>query len=444
MEEKRNQDNTDFMKETIKQRPLNRRKLVRRTLITAAMAVVFGLVACITFLLLEPVISNRLYPEEEPQTVVLVEETEENEILPEDMIVDDSQMQPEPTEVPVLENEQIAQILSEMDLDLELGVEDYLSLLGNVKEVAKQARKSIVTVVGVTSDVGWLDNEYESEGAVSGVIVADNGKELLILANINSIKDADSIKIAFADGQEYPASMKKKDNNTGLAVISISKSIIQSSTLEVAKAAVLGTSGSSLSGSPIIALGRPMGTEDSICYGNITSVGNAIKLPDSNYKYMTTDIYGSLNGSGVIINLNGQIVGIIDMSHNSSDLKNLISAVGITELKKVVESLSNDSDIAYLGIYGTDVTQEANSQIGVPFGAYITEIDMDSPAMDGGIQSGDVITKLDGTEINSYQELVKELLLREPGSEIKMELMRHGPDGYRELELTATLGLKPE
>lgn len=119
MEENRNQDNTDFMKETIKQRPLNKRKLVRRTLITAAMAVVFGLVACITFLLLEPVISNRLYPEEEPQAVVLVEETEENEILPEDMIVDDSQIQPEPTEAPLLENEQIAQVLSEMDLDMQ-------------------------------------------------------------------------------------------------------------------------------------------------------------------------------------------------------------------------------------------------------------------------------------------------------------------------------------
>ena len=63
MEEKRNQDHTDFMKETIKQRPLNRRKLVRRTLITAAMAVVFGTVACVTFLLLEPLISNRIYPE---------------------------------------------------------------------------------------------------------------------------------------------------------------------------------------------------------------------------------------------------------------------------------------------------------------------------------------------------------------------------------------------
>ena len=78
MEGNQNQNNTDFMKETIKQRPLNKRKLVRRTLITAAMAVIFGMVACFTFLLLEPVISNRLYPEEEPEAIVFEEETEEN------------------------------------------------------------------------------------------------------------------------------------------------------------------------------------------------------------------------------------------------------------------------------------------------------------------------------------------------------------------------------
>lgn len=440
MEDNRNQDNTDFMKETIKQRPLNRRKLIRRTLITAAMAVIFGMIACFTFLLLEPVISNRLYPEEEPQTVVFVEQSGENEILPEDMIVDDSQIQSESTEAPVLQDEQIAQILSEM----ELGVEDYLSLINGVKNVAKEASDFIVTVVGVTSDIGWLDNEYENEGAVAGVIVADNGRDLLILANVRSIKGADSLKVAFADGNEYKASIKKKDNNTGLAVISISKSIMQSTTLEMAKAASFGASGSSLTGNPVIVLGRPMGTEDSICYGNVTSVGNAIKLPDSNYKYMTTDIYGSVNASGIIINLKGQVVGIIDMTYNSDDMKNLISAVGIAELQKMMEKLSNDSDIAYFGVYGTDVTEEANEKMGVPYGAYITEIDMDSPAMNAGIQSGDVIIELDRTEIKNYQELVKALLLKEPDNEVKIKLMRQGPSGYTEMELTAVLGLKSE
>ena len=257
MEINKNQDNTDFMKETIKKRPLNKRKLMQRTLITAAMAVIFGLVACFTFLLLEPVISKKLYPEEEPDKVVFVEEMEENEILPEDMIADDSQMQPEPTEAPALEDEQIAQVLSEM----ELGTEDYISLLNSIGEIAWKVRQSIVTVVGVTADVGWLDNEHESEGAVSGVVVADNGRELLILANTRSINEADSLKVAFADGEEYEASVKKKDNNTGLAVLFIPKSKINVDTLEMAKAVTLGTSVGNLTGNPIIALGRPVGTE---------------------------------------------------------------------------------------------------------------------------------------------------------------------------------------
>lgn len=438
MEERKNQDHSDFMKETIKQRPLNRRKLVRRTLLTAAMAVIFGMVACFTFLLLEPVISNKLYPEEEPEIIEFVEESREDEILPEDMIVDDSQMQPEPTQPPALEDEQIAQVLSEM----KLGVEDYLSLFAGIREVAREVRKSIVTVVGVTPDVGWLDNEYENEGAVSGIVVADNGIELLILADVSSIEDAQSLEVAFQDGEVYQATLMKKDNNTGLAVISIAKTKIKSTTLEMAVAANLGTSGSSLVGIPVIALGRPMGTEGSLCYGNITSTGNVIRLPDSNYKLMTTDIYGSSSASGVLINLRGQVVGIIDMSKNSPDLSNLISAVGISDLKKLVESLSNDKDIAYFGVYGADVTESANEELGVPLGAYITEIDMDSPAMNAGIQSGDVILKWNDMEIESYQDLVSTLLSEEPEKTVSITLMRQGPEGYTEMETTAVLGLK--
>ena len=130
------------------------------------------------------------------------------------------------------------------------------------------------------------------------------------------------------------------------------------------------------------------------------------------------------------------------MTMKFADMKNLINAVGITELKNVVESLSNDSDIAYFGVYGTDVTEQANTEMKVPYGAYITEIDMDSPAMEAGIQSGDVITKLNNTEINDYQDLVKALLSKGPDNEVKIELMRQGPEGYTEMEITAVLGLK--
>ncbi len=84
-ENNRNQQN-DFMIERIKERPVNKKKLFWRTMTTAAMAVVFGLIACVTFLLLEPVISNWLYPEEEPEPVTFPED--QVEINPEDMLVD--------------------------------------------------------------------------------------------------------------------------------------------------------------------------------------------------------------------------------------------------------------------------------------------------------------------------------------------------------------------
>ncbi len=441
MEENQNQNNSDFMKETIKQRPLNRKKLVRRTLITAAMAVIFGMVACFTFLLLEPVISNRLYPEEEPDTVVFLEETVEEEILPEDMIADESQMQPEATEAPALEDEQIAQVLSEM----KLGIDDYLSLINGLNGVAREIQKSIVSVVGVTSDVGWLDNEYENEGVVSGVVAADNGRELLILANINSLKGADSLKVTFADDLEYEAFIKKKDNNTGYAIIAIQKSTMKETTVNMAKPVSLGTSVSSgLVGIPVIALGRPMGTDDSLCYGNITSTGNSIRLPDSSYKFLTTDIYGSTAASGVLINLRGQVIGMIDMTYNASDMENTISAMGISELKKVVERLSNDKEIAYFGVYGKDVTKEANEEMGVPFGAYITEVDMDAPAMNAGIQSGDVIIRMGDAEISGYQSLVDALLQLKPDQTVTVGLMRQGPDGYTEMEVDVELSVKKE
>ena len=94
MEDNRpNQDLTnqdiEFIKEKVKERPLNRRKLFKKTLLTASMAAIFGLIACVTFLVLEPVFSNLLYPEEEPQQVELKEENIEDEMRPEDMILEE-------------------------------------------------------------------------------------------------------------------------------------------------------------------------------------------------------------------------------------------------------------------------------------------------------------------------------------------------------------------
>jgi len=152
----------EFMRERIKQKPVNKKKLLRRTVITAVMAVVFGLVACFTFLVLEPVISNRLYPEEEPKEVAFPEETPIEEMKPEDMLVTEEDAGPQGSEPVDLEmvDEQIQEVLSQVDRELTL--EDYQALYEEQRKLAEETCRAVVTVAGGTSDVDWFYNIYEN------------------------------------------------------------------------------------------------------------------------------------------------------------------------------------------------------------------------------------------------------------------------------------------
>lgn len=439
-ETKIQKQDSDFITETIRQRPINKKKLLRRTLITAAMAVVFSLVACLTFLLLEPVISNWLYPEEEPEPIEFPEATEE--ILPEDMIVDDSEMEPEPEPEPpaeiVIQDEQIEKILNGIQLDME----DYAEMYSSLSGIAAEAGRTMVTVTGSVSNVDWFNNPYESKGQTSGVIVAKLPKEILILVNYEKMIDAESIMVTFCNGKQGKAEIQERDANTKLAVVSVQLEEVGKETADLVKAADLtaSSSNSAIVGNPVIAIGSPLGNGDSVCYGMVTSNNMSINMVDSYYKLITTDIYGSQKASGVLINLKGQMLGMIDGTHNSDDMKNLVSAIGITELRKVIERMSNGKKQAYLGTHGTDVTPEANEKLGVPYGAYITEIEMDSPAMGAGIQSGDVIVGIKEKEIHTYGDLVNALMEGQPNESASIVLMRQGPEEYVRMEVDVTLG----
>lgn len=430
----------EFMREKIKQKPVNKKKLLRRTVITAVMAVVFGLVACLTFLILEPVISNRLYPEEEPKEIEFPEETETEEMKPEDMLVneEDAEEALEAVETELVD-EQIEEQLEEILSQVEFHLEDYQLLYDEMRTLAQDASRAVVTVAGVTSDVDWFNNIYENVASASGVIVANNGKALLILVSAANLSDADSIEVTFCDQTQAEAELVQRDKNTGLAILSVPLLSIEEETLDAIDIAELGSSNmSNLLGTPVIALGSPLGTSGSISYGMVTSTGMMIDLPDAVYKRITTDIYGSHNATGVLINLKGLVIGIIDNVNNGNDMTNLLTAYGVTELKTTIEQMSNNKERAYLGVYGADVPKEAieDTQIDTPAGTYIREIEIDSPAMAAGIQSGDVVTRVGDTDITAYNELLGILHSSKPGDVLTVTLMRQG----HEMSVDVTLG----
>lgn len=427
---------SDFMMEKIKERPVNKKKLLRRTVTTAAMAVIFGLIACLTFLILEPVFSNWLYPEEEPQAVVFPEEIDE--LAPEDMLVeDDTPSIQEAVESVMLEDEQIQKILDNVSLDKG----NYLQLYDAMSTYVEELNASMVTVTGVSSNVDWLNDTYEQEGQTYGVLVANNGKEYLILTSRATVRQKENIRVTFCSGESAEAEVKQTDSQTSLAVVAVPISSLTKETRDAVKVATLGSSNlKNPVGIPVVALGSPLGSVGSAGYGMIVSAAVPLSKVDANYKLFVTDITGTSDGLGVLFNMQSQIVGIITPDRARTELKNNVTAVGISELRKLIENMSNGKTAAYMGISGTDVTADANREYGVPFGAYVREIEMDSPAMLAGIQRGDVIVEIAGNSIENFNNYAAALLRLDAGQTVTVIVQRSVQNSYREMEIELTLG----
>ncbi len=456
----------NFLQEKIKERPVNRKKLVRRTVITVVMAMVFGLVACVTFLLLEPVINRMIYPEEKAEIVRFPEQ--EQEVNPEDMAADETELQ-------IIREEEAAESgngntenpgeqeaegqdgnaaagedapaegsdteVSGEETEKTTTLEDYQALYNVLGELRTEVEKSIVSVTAVRSDVNWINDTLENTGVTSGLIVADNGKELLILAGYKELEDADSISVSLGEGRKE-ATVKEIDRTTGLAVLALPLSELSREQQDAITYASLGSSaGRALVGQPVIVVGSPVGISGSVCYGMVTSQGTALGLMDSDYKMLTTDIYGSKSASGVIANMRGEVVGILYNNNENSDMQNRLCGIGISELKRTIEKLSNGEKMAYLGIQGAEPNSMISQEYQLPKGAYITGIDMDSPAMQAGLQNGDIIVRAGDTDIVSYAEFVNILMKAQVGQSLRLTVARQsqGKGEYQEMSVTVTL-----
>ncbi|NBH82851.1 PDZ domain-containing protein [bacterium C-53] len=431
--ESHSEEDFTFIKEKIKDKPLNKRRLAVRTFVTFLLAVLFGLVAAVVFTVGNHYMEDILYPERTEEVKLPIEEdapaVSENEAVSSNTAEETKEQEPE-------------QVINKIVERVEMSVEDYENLFASLRGVATEAEKSIVSVTGVTSDVDWFQNTYQNTNQAAGLIVADNGKQLLILVNKSVTDRAQHISVEFADHMTAEAVLYKYDSNTGLAVIGVDLSEISEQTQDSITMAVLGSSRSpGIVGKSVIAIGSPLGTQASVAYGLITSSTDKKQLTDTDVNLITTDIYGSKQATGVIINLAGEVLGIITQNYHSTDRENLITAYSISDLKDSIAKLLNGQDRARLGILGTDVTDVAKEELGIPQGAYVTEIVMDSPAMDAGIQSGDVIIKFGTMEITNFNDFKTAMDKSRPGDNAVITVMRFAMGEYTEVNFEATLGI---
>lgn len=427
-----------FVQERIKDRPINRRKLFRRTMLTVVFAMVFGMVACFTFLLIEPVINRMLNPEE----IARVEfPEEEQEMSPQELLTEESVAQQEEQKQEAVKEEAVKEAMEEAQKNKKsFTIDDYEKLYGEFYGIARQCNSFMVTVTGISEREDWISGISENKKSTSGIIVADNGAELLILADSAMIAGAQEFYVRFCDKQMVKASMKQTDQQTGLTIFSVDLDEMKTATKNTIMYATLGvTAAGSLIGEPVIAIGAPLGTTDSISYGMITANGNSLNVTDAVYNVILTDMNMGQNASGVIINLKKQVLGVICSSVKNIGGTNTISTIGISDIKTLIAKLSNNEEIAYLGIKGADVTEEAHNEIGVPYGAYVSEVATQSPAMKAGIFNGDVIVQIDDKEITSFREYRLAVLSLPAQGSVHAKLMRYDGKDFNEVSLNIEL-----
>lgn len=425
-QEKKGQE-FDFIKEKIKDKPVNKRRLLVCGGFNLLYAVIFGLVACFVFVLLKPYLEEWLYPEES-STISIPKD---------DVPQEEEPKEPEETPTPVPAEPETEPVVVEAELE----IEDYQELQNKLYEIGKQANKSIVTVTGVTSGKDWFNTPYENENSAAGIVIGNNGQELLILTEKKVIKDAQAISITFIDEAMVSASLKKYDGNTGIAIISVPLDEIPKETMEHLAVASLGNSYMVQQGTTVLAIGSPLGANYSILCGTITSYQNEVSTIDKNFTIFTTDIVGSANGSGVLINLEGEIVGLVLQSYSSQSDRNTITALSISELKQIIEDLSNNRDVPYVGLRLSTVTDGIAREYSIPKGVYIKSVEMDSPAMAAGLQEADVIVKLNGEEVATVEQYNQKIYALNPEDTVTVSVKRQNGEEYVDLECAVVIGV---
>ena len=452
---------SDFIKEKIKDKPIDKKKLAKKIGFTVLAAVIFGavsaLVFCVTYRQIGPKDTDEVkeislsssaaegISADETlsgESVVVPEEDEEG--YTEDDITGEDGEVASVSEDTVSDNDSVpATVINNITNRVDISPASYARLHWLLHNVAADAGKAIVTVTATTTDTDWFENTYENGNSAMGLIIAENGKQLLILTDSSVTRDAEDISVMFANGETAEAKIVGTDADTSLQVIGVDLSEIDDGTREKITYASLGsTTYASTVGTPIIAIGAPLGIPDSEAYGFITSMSQEKEMSDFNVHLLTTDIYGSQNASGVLIDYNGRVVGIVTTAYQTKDTSNMITAYSISDIKDVIENLANGKDRPYLGIIGTSVTEEAVEAYDIPRGAYVINVDPDSPAMKAGIQSGDVITRIGTQAIGDYSDYTNELTDLAPGVETVVTVQRFSRGDYTELSFEAELSEK--
>ena len=342
----------------------------------------------------------------------------------------------------------------------------------DVSEITSEALPSIVSITtksvqevqnyfGMYGMYGYApqQQEQEVEGSGSGIIVGKNDDELLIATNYHVVEGADTLSVAFTDGNAVEASVKGFDEERDLAVVSVSLDDVEDDTMDAISIANIGSSDDLKVGEQVVAIGNALGYGQSVTTG-IVSAKNRRMDSDNNtvtdgsddssdgVNLIQTDAaINPGNSGGALLNMEGEVVGINSAKLASTEVEGMGYAIAISDVTDILQNLMNetsrdkldDSEHGVLGIEGSSVSSEAVQMYGIPAGVFVKKVTEGGAADKAGLKANSVITEFNGKAVSSIDQLIEYLSYYEPDEEVELTVQVPHGTSYKEETVKVTL-----
>ena len=327
----------------------------------------------------------------------------------------------------------------------------------DVSEVVDEVMPSIVAITSKTViNSGLFDfffygsssRSYITEGAGSGVIVAEDDENLYIFTNNHVVKNASELSVKFIDDTSHDASIKGVSKRKDIAIVSVSKSSIENETLKKIKIATLGDSNKLKVGNGVIAIGNALGYGQSVTIGVVSALNREVTTEDYTQEMIQTDaaINGG-NSGGALLNSKGEVVGINSVKYSqngtitSASIEGMGFAIPISDVAELIASLikgEDDKELS-LGIEGYMTNSSNLAGYKLPEGLYVSAITAGGNAEKTELEIGNIITEIEGNKVTSLDTIRKVLNKKQHGDTVTIKVKYASRNEYKEKEITITL-----
>lgn len=341
-----------------------------------------------------------------------------------------------------IENESEGSYEKSSDTSAAFSEEDFNRELLSVRTKAAESVKNSLVAVNVTAQTNtWFDSEMESTETFSGVIISIDDKEILVLAPLINA-DEKKIKLIFSNESSADAYIKQSSQTDGLSVIAVSATEgISADTLDAIEAIGYGNTDKLKNGTPVIAVGSPLGVIDSCTFGNIAYIDDSEMSTDCLQYAFYCELASNAAKGSFAVDYNGELIGAASNQRTDVALNSGVTRfVGIDSVARVIQSLTAGNKKPLLGIIGTDV-DFGMKYSSIPEGVYVSEVLTDTPAYNAGIRHGDVIISIADRQITDVSSMTRILNSLKPGLTTNVRLMRGSVNSeYKEMQFELTLG----